>query len=1472
MSGFSLHPLEAQDLLDQRVGDPATRDEGPGAGFLQGSLSATGKGLVAAVAGTRAVADTVNQYLPDSFFEDDDKPLLPTTSEERQYGGIRASSRPNPAAMGALLQDLRPDPQTTGILGQVTYGLGSILPPAIIGGAVGGPVGAAAALGTVSGVSDYQLGMADGLDPTTAQARGVLTGGVNAAGAFLPASLGTSILTRIGSGVALNTSLGVAQREATSALLRANGYDEMADQYHAFSGTEMLIDAVAGAAFGALPSGEHSATVKGGEEVPPAAPPFGGSADVGGGEQPPGAAPPTPPSSSAETTPAARVLPSDIDLSLSANAMNQFELDAAPGVLATPAARNGHVRAMDTAFAQLSRDEPVDVKGLVNGEMLPKPQDNALDQALNDALAEGGYHDLLREAEALRGEAKQNNVKLGEDLTEAPVNLNTGDLYQRAIDLNGMSPASHPFYDQARGIHQLAAEGRQVMQNFQLFNRASAKAVQEITNWPSRPLNLMDWIVEMGGIESGLSGDEAADMRARRVPLTEHYAGEVRDLFDGRKRMMNKYVKHDGLSIEDELPNLAAEQGYLGPALLEYDYREAHPDELQQRFVQALKKGVGGKPIYDYRVEEALDTALAENEAKQGLDKADAADSWMDELNRYGLPSKQPSVPEIAEALAKRDEAIKAAEASTPPKTAQQLEDEAYADIPFMRAPEVQAQFPKPVDESDVNPLGFYSQLSRVAHTKLPGKGTGKDFAKALDAYAKGGDFKPEELEYSGVKEWLSTQDKVSKGEVLDFIRNGGVKLEEVTNTNGLPDQNVGMGEGPFADVPVPNERQTKYSKWTLPGGENYREVLLTLPGVGESNFDKMLRQLNEVKDEYGSPLPGREEEFRNLNRQIRDYQQRPVSQLERGASAYQSSHWEQKNVLAHFRLADHVDAKGNKVMLIEEIQSDWHQEGRKKGYKGAESTGPLAAKVFFGITDEDWNAMEPERHQGYLDEMNSDEQHIRDAKRAMVPDAPFKKTWAELSIKRILRMAAEKGYQKVAWTTGEMQAERYDLSKQVDSVRTLMEPNGTYKVDVSKDGGTVLHENGVSPQRLEDLIGKELAQKIVNYHQEKPEGLGNFSGLDLKVGGEGMKGFYDDILPKTVGKVIGKLDKAAKVGEVKLPEPAKHTDSEIKAMSDAELLQNLNAPVGKGGISVHGFDMTDELRDRVMMGLPQFLRASGGTLPEGAERVAAGIATKAPEGMSPDDMLVAQEVNNTVARMLPGAEVRMAGKLYSTGEAGKAGEVFGAYRRPLNVRESRGVVDWSLAAPDAVGVARHEVLHGLRETGLFKLVEWDALTTAARDEDWIGQAKLPEGYKPEQLLEEAIAEKFRTWRRADPDTRVRSLSSVAYKAFTRLERLLGKVGEMARRYMGLKPSADDVFSRIESGEVGKREAGAEQSTFAVTQAEQILADTPDLRIPDEDGGYVDGKLAMMDASADGIRAEQFGPLYEVAVNCFQRG
>ena len=148
---------------------------------------------------------------------------------------------------------------------------------------------------------------------------------------------------------------------------------------------------------------------------------------------------------------------------------------------------------------------------------------------------------------------------------------------------------------------------------------------------------------------------------------------------------------------------------------------------------------------------------------------------------------------------------------------------------------------------------------------------------------------------------------------------------------------------------------------------------------------------------------------------------------VERG---YQSSHFDEPNILAHIRFNERTDADGKRVLHIEEIQSDYAQDKRR----GKD-----------------------------------------------VPDAPFigsTEKWAGLAFKRALRWAAENGYERMTWTTGEQQAERFDLSKQVDEI-TYGRVGDKYWVGVSKDGREITRKHGMTLNDVEDFIGKEMAQKF---------------------------------------------------------------------------------------------------------------------------------------------------------------------------------------------------------------------------------------------------------------------------------------------------------------------------------------------------------------------------------------------------------
>ena len=73
--------------------------------------------------------------------------------------------------------------------------------------------------------------------------------------------------------------------------------------------------------------------------------------------------------------------------------------------------------------------------------------------------------------------------------------------------------------------------------------------------------------------------------------------------------------------------------------------------------------------------------------------------------------------------------------------------------------------------------------------------------------------------------------------------------------------------------------------------------------------------------------------------------------------------------------------------------------------------------------------------------------------------------------------------------------------------------------------------DHHIYPDQLEEYIGKDLAKKIKNdlpkldkMKNNTVEGL-NYSGLDLKIGGEGLKAMYDEIFSKSLKKIGKKFD-----------------------------------------------------------------------------------------------------------------------------------------------------------------------------------------------------------------------------------------------------------------------------------------------------------------------------------------------------------
>jgi hypothetical protein len=562
----------------------------------------------------------------------------------------------------------------------------------------------------------------------------------------------------------------------------------------------------------------------------------------------------------------------------------------------------------------------------------------------------------------------------------------------------------------------------------------------------------------------------------------------------------------------------------------------------------------------------------------------------------------------------------------------------------------------------------FFSAVDKAALELSRPKGTGKEFMTEL---RKVPGVKPAEIQHRKL-ERIEALPKMEKADFLKQLEeNPPVDLDEMQfledtpqNRDLLADERFGTSfdELRSSEAEDIEDQMATYSQYRVPGGENYREIVLQMPSFGGQDLET-LNYLEAMERREGIPTDYGRESLARL-RKKRD---------EMG-NVYRTPHWDGvPNVLAHMRVQDRivptyskeqaedigrriaqginvqnpnnlgsgsiqmainkglvtpeeaaqyadfrgfqgVDTKGarQKILHVEEIQSDWHQAGRKKGYV----TGDSQAKIDeLTAKQEELKALRKDLHNragalpdGREDEfmslmdqanditpqvmkMQSEIDKLSDLKRTGVPDAPFKKNWHELAMKRLINYAAENGYDSIAITPGIEQAKRYDLSHQIS--RVVYSPETEMLNAFDLDNKSVIQRSGVKPDQIADYIGKDPAQRLFDEQNTKLDRRGGkdvpyqeISGLDLKVGGEGMQGFYDKMLPdylNTFGKKYG-----SQVGSIDVEvAPAKKTQ-QIAAPGIDYFPEDIVDPAKTQ--TLHTFSITPEMREEVTsQGMPLY-------------------------------------------------------------------------------------------------------------------------------------------------------------------------------------------------------------------------------------------------------------------------------------------
>ena len=195
-----------------------------------------------------------------------------------------------------------------------------------------------------------------------------------------------------------------------------------------------------------------------------------------------------------------------------------------------------------------------------------------------------------------------------------------------------------------------------------------------------------------------------------------------------------------------------------------------------------------------------------------------------------------------------------------------------------------------------------------------------------------------DEMKWTTLLNYLEdNKDKsVSKNDIRQYLKDNRIQVVEVVKDGGISEEEIDtllndeVGQDMTRDEARAflenDERQddTKFSQYQLEGEkENYKEVLVTMP-----NNSKYQNELNRLSKKYNA-----EANYKSLREsKATDSELEILRNLNTKGEKFKSSHFDEPNILVHLRMNTRTDAEGNKVLFLEEVQSDWGQKGKKEG------------------------------------------------------------------------------------------------------------------------------------------------------------------------------------------------------------------------------------------------------------------------------------------------------------------------------------------------------------------------------------------------------------------------------------------------------------------------------------------------------------------------------------------------------------
>jgi antitoxin component of RelBE/YafQ-DinJ toxin-antitoxin module len=470
----------------------------------------------------------------------------------------------------------------------------------------------------------------------------------------------------------------------------------------------------------------------------------------------------------------------------------------------------------------------------------------------------------------------------------------------------------------------------------------------------------------------------------------------------------------------------------------------------------------------------------------------------------------------------------------------------------------------------------FYSAMERAFRANKTEKMPASQWKSWLASKSKDLGVKKEEVEWTGINDWLDLKgnERLTKQEMLDWIAGNRVYVNEVVLSDDAA-LSPGDTEETFVYTEPTEVEIREFVREQIDDRTRDWEIEIEDQGL-DAGSEPMPDELSVSPDDMDNAAL---RDWVAANFGWQNYMQmhrRDMERFQRGRvrKATQPRHTAGNLVLkggkrhaelvlfdptvgqykssddTHYgditkgrtigwlRMNVRKDSAGNDVLFLEELQSQRGQDGRGKGFKSADGKLPAG-----------WEAFKDDKNGWYVVDNNKTqvgiyadtrEEAIGYAMLEGVPDAPFvKKTesWTALLLKRAIAYAQQQGIDRVAWTRGEQQNERYSLKQRVDQI-TYVKYKGEDRVELSgiKDGKEVFSRD-VPKKELAAFVGNKMAEQIDSNTglelDNEFETSGVIGGEDMEVGNVDLRPYYDQTVPSVAKQILKAFGGTTEIMEI---------------------------------------------------------------------------------------------------------------------------------------------------------------------------------------------------------------------------------------------------------------------------------------------------------------------------------------------------